>query len=301
MLVTKKSKPVEAAKNSRQSRKDPNSSVVNRGNQFSVLADVNDHVEPTVSRNKTDKGKSKAAPRQTPKDKSSIPSTSAPPTRNSSLPSQDASPVHAQRTTHNVRNRGGRTGAPRGRYRGSGRDIPVSHDFSGSVSTIAGWINQPPHHDVFRFAATVADTHTPAANAPAKVNGTGVRINEREVAADEAETARISSPSLTVTSDTGIRCGCAIRNWPSLGGLTVMIPAPPACCTSTPFEMAEISPYDADSQNTIFPLTFEMAKISMSGSVHQQVQRGDELSVGLLGKFSGMDKKWERKSPVDTD
>nr|GMC89443.1 LINE-type retrotransposon LIb DNA [Ipomoea batatas] len=165
MLVTKKSKPVEAAKNSRQSRKNPNSSVVNRGNQFSVLADVNDHVEPTVSRNKTDKGKSKAAPRQTPKDKSSIPSTSTPPTRNSSLPSQDASPVHAQRTTHNVRNRGGRTGAPRGRYRGSGRDIPVSHDFSGSVSTIAGWINQPPHHDVFRFAATVADTHTPAANA----------------------------------------------------------------------------------------------------------------------------------------
>nr|GMD60711.1 LINE-type retrotransposon LIb DNA [Ipomoea batatas] len=170
MLVTKKSKPVEAAKNSRQSRKDPNSSVVNRGNQFSVLADVNDNVEPTVSRNKSDKGKSKSAPRQSPKDKSAIPSTSAPPIRNSPLPSQAAPPVHAQRTTISVRNRGGRSGAPRGRNRSSGRDNPVSRDFSSSVPTVPDWINQPPHQDVFRFASTVAGTHTPVANATGMIS-----------------------------------------------------------------------------------------------------------------------------------
>nr|GMD79613.1 LINE-type retrotransposon LIb DNA [Ipomoea batatas] len=161
MLVTKKSKLVDAVKNSRKSRKESNSSTVNHGNQYSVLADVNEHGEPTIARNKAYKGKSKAVPRQTPKDKSYTPTTSVPPTHNSTLPSQAAPPVNSQRTTHNARNRGGRIGAPRGRSRGSGRSNPGSRDNSGSTSTMAGWINQPPPHDVFLFGGT----HAPVANA----------------------------------------------------------------------------------------------------------------------------------------
>nr|GMD86985.1 LINE-type retrotransposon LIb DNA [Ipomoea batatas] len=161
MLVTKKSKPIDVVKNSRQSRKELNSSNVNRGNQYSVLAYINEHREPTVIRNKADKGKSKTVPRQTPKDKSSTPTTSSPPIHNPPLPPQPVLPGNAQLPNHNARNRGGRTGASRGRSKGSGRGNSVSRDNAGSASTMAGWINQASSQEIFQFGGT----HVPFANA----------------------------------------------------------------------------------------------------------------------------------------
>ncbi|XP_031101801.1 uncharacterized protein LOC116005700 [Ipomoea triloba] len=67
MLVTKKSKPGDTVKNTRHSRKDSNISTVNRGNQYSLLADIHEDSEPTVHRQQTDKNKSKSIPRQTSK------------------------------------------------------------------------------------------------------------------------------------------------------------------------------------------------------------------------------------------
>nr|GLL26571.1 hypothetical protein Itr_chr05CG05690 [Ipomoea trifida] len=55
MLVTKKSKPGDTVKNTRQTKKDSNVPTTSRGNQYSLLADIPDDSAPTTHRQHTDK------------------------------------------------------------------------------------------------------------------------------------------------------------------------------------------------------------------------------------------------------
>nr|GMD63257.1 trehalose-phosphate phosphatase A-like isoform X1 [Ipomoea batatas] len=137
MLVTKKSKPGDSVKNTRQARKDPNLPAANRGNQYGLLADIHEDNEPTNHRQRTDKGKSKTMPRQTSRGKHPIPPAppqpQPPPTVTTSNPS-----ANTHLPDQNVRTRGGRTAAARERGRGSGRGNGVNHGISHSFSPTTG-------------------------------------------------------------------------------------------------------------------------------------------------------------------
>lgn len=52
MLVTKKAKPVETIKNTRQPRKDVNNITASRGNQYEILADIPEQQVPVTNRKK---------------------------------------------------------------------------------------------------------------------------------------------------------------------------------------------------------------------------------------------------------
>nr|GMD48589.1 hypothetical protein Iba_chr10fCG7800 [Ipomoea batatas] len=113
MLVTKKSKPGDTGKNTRNSRKVSNTPSVNHGNQYSLLADIHEDSEPTINRQHADKNNL-----EQPHDK--------PP-------------------------KGGRPAAARGRGRGLGRGHGLSHDIPHTNSSFTGLMNQPNSQNVFQF------------------------------------------------------------------------------------------------------------------------------------------------------
>nr|GMD47167.1 hypothetical protein Iba_chr10eCG10300 [Ipomoea batatas] len=141
MLVTKKSKPGDSVKNTRQSRKDPNIPAANRGNQYGLLVDIHEDNEPTNHRQRTDKGKSKTMPRQASRGKHPTPPVPLQP-----RPPHTVATSNPSANTHlhdqNVRTRGGRTAVARGRDRGLGRGNGVNHSISPSISPTTGLMEE---------------------------------------------------------------------------------------------------------------------------------------------------------------
>nr|GMC98893.1 LINE-type retrotransposon LIb DNA [Ipomoea batatas] len=185
MLVTKKPKPGDTGKNTRNSKKASNTPSVNHGNQFSLLADINEDSEPTINRQHADKNKSRTAPRQTSKGKHSTPPINSPP-----VPPQSRTPLPATISTPPVRvhtqtarNRGGRPAAARGRGRELGRVHGLNHDIPHTNSSFTDLMNQPNSHNVFQFggAHPLSSNMTGAgiATAPGvEFNGGNARVIE---------------------------------------------------------------------------------------------------------------------------
>nr|GMD45149.1 LINE-type retrotransposon LIb DNA [Ipomoea batatas] len=153
MLVTKKPNPGDTGKNTRNSRKVSNTPSVNHGNQFSLLADINEDSEPTINRQHADKNKSRTTPRQTSKGKHSTPPINSPP-----VPPQPRTPLPATISTpparvhtQTARNRGGRPAAARGRGRELGRAHGLNHDIPHTNSSFTSLMNQSNSQNVFQF------------------------------------------------------------------------------------------------------------------------------------------------------
>nr|GLL27315.1 LINE-type retrotransposon LIb DNA [Ipomoea trifida] len=162
MLVTKKPKPGDTGKNTRNSRKVSNTPSVNHGNQFSLLADINEDSEPTINRQHADKNKFRTAPRQTSKGKHSTPpfnSPPVPPQPRTPLPATISTPP-ARVHTQTARNRGGRPATARGRGRELGRVHGLNHDIPHTNSSFSGSMNQPNSQNVFQFGGA----HPPSSN-----------------------------------------------------------------------------------------------------------------------------------------
>nr|GMD40498.1 LINE-type retrotransposon LIb DNA [Ipomoea batatas] len=162
MLVTKKPKSGDTGKNTRNSRKVSNTPSVNHGNQFSLLADINEDSEPTINRQHADKNKSRTAPRQTSKGKHSTPPLNPPP-----VPPQPRTPLPATSSTpparvhtQTARNRGGHPATARGRDRELGRVHGLKHDIPHTNSSFSGLMNQPISQNVFQFGGA----HPPSSN-----------------------------------------------------------------------------------------------------------------------------------------
>nr|GMD51966.1 LINE-type retrotransposon LIb DNA [Ipomoea batatas] len=171
MLVSRKEKPAPTGKNQRQNKK-AEKTMANRGNQYSVLADIHDNGEPLTNRNSSEKDKSKSAnnhrnnrANQTPvlddnpvsdtsqtahnsaaqgkpsssskqKTKGKAPTTSNSPQTQALTPQTAVPPVYSSPNLNpTARGREGRLSVTRGRGRGGGR---------GSVSGHAGHSLDPP-------------------------------------------------------------------------------------------------------------------------------------------------------------
>nr|GMD88271.1 transcription factor IIIB 60 kDa subunit-like isoform X1 [Ipomoea batatas] len=171
MLVTKKPKPADAAKNSRQTKKKNTSSNAERGNQYAILAELQENAAPTINRTNTDKAKSKLGARQTSKGKYATTTTNSVPTPASSPPSQTVAnttpPGDSQLPQRNTLNRGGRSGGYRGRGRGSGRGHSVSLDNTGLDPPGIGVNSQLNANGIFQFGGT----HTPGTNTAGQHGG----------------------------------------------------------------------------------------------------------------------------------
>nr|GLL46251.1 LINE-type retrotransposon LIb DNA [Ipomoea trifida] len=151
MLVTKKSRPAPVENRNRQSKKDGNLAA-NRGNQFSVLGDMQGPDAPSAHRNRSDKSKSRPGPMQSNKGKSPLPSNTPlanpPAHHNAVTPSHNGNvqpPIPASR------GRGGRTSAPRGNGRGVGRGSRQDHTHNGVNPTTVGGNGQAGVQGVFQF------------------------------------------------------------------------------------------------------------------------------------------------------
>nr|GMD60030.1 LINE-type retrotransposon LIb DNA [Ipomoea batatas] len=138
MLVTRKEKPAPPIRNHRQN-KGSEKSAPNRGNQYSVLADIHDNGEPPINRNSSEKRKSKSANNQRN-------------TRANQTPILGDNPVtnHPPRS-HNSAGDGGRQSVSRGRGRGAGLGSAPGHgsvimdpsSVGGSVQTVAQESSSP--------------------------------------------------------------------------------------------------------------------------------------------------------------
>nr|GMC89970.1 LINE-type retrotransposon LIb DNA [Ipomoea batatas] len=165
MLVTKKAKPVEYGRNSRQPRKEANVASVSRGNQYDVLADLQEHSEPIANRNRTEKGKSKHTQKQGLKVKAPTASTHPPALRNSvttPLPVVNSGQSEGSHLPNrNNRGRGNRGGGSRGRGRGDGRGRSVGAlDSNGLGSPPAVWNGRESPPSIFQFGAPHAANGT---------------------------------------------------------------------------------------------------------------------------------------------
>ncbi|XP_031112018.1 uncharacterized protein LOC116015991 [Ipomoea triloba] len=139
MLVTKKAKPPAAVNNSRNTRKDSSVSAA-RGNQFSILSNINDMGRTATRSNNTDKRKSKPGPKSGLKGKSLLPVNSP---QAAAPPSQPVTttvlPENSRSTNPDSRGRGGQTTVNRGKGRKAGQNSSASHINSPLDSTATLW------------------------------------------------------------------------------------------------------------------------------------------------------------------
>nr|GMD39128.1 LINE-type retrotransposon LIb DNA [Ipomoea batatas] len=139
MLITKKSKPGDAVRNSQQSRKETNITTASRSNQFGILADVQEYGEPFATPNPQ------------------VPSPPLQPVAATVLPKSSHFP------NQNSRGRGGRIGTTRGKGIGFGRDYSVGYDNYGLDPPTVGWNSQSNSQNIFQFGGAHASAGKVAA------------------------------------------------------------------------------------------------------------------------------------------